>query len=116
MSVNLKVPVAPVAFGRPAASTAVESPPFMKGGDYISIISAGLPNITGSTAAYLGGNKHDIGALYAADFPSDGSFSITGSTYVKQQILIDASRSSSIYGASSTVQPPALSLIPQIKF
>ena len=28
----------------------------------------------------------------------------------------NASQSNSIYGASSTVQPPALSLIPQIKF
>ena len=28
----------------------------------------------------------------------------------------DAAKSSKIYGASTTVQPPAISLIPQIKF
>lgn len=110
----------PWKYGTGNGSTTMVLPDYrnrvIQGGDNISIISAGLPNITGSTAAYLGGNHHDIGALYSANYPSDGSFSISGSMYVKQQILIDASMSNSIYGAATTVQPPALRLIPQIKF
>ena len=110
----------PYKYGNGNGSTTMTLPDYrnrvIQGGDNISIISAGLPNITGSTAAYLGGNHHDIGALYSANSPSDGTFNISGTTYIKQQILIDASRSNAIYGASATVQPPALVLLPQIRY
>ena len=33
-----------------------------------------------------------------------------------EDIIFDASRSNSIYGASTTVQPPALQLTPQIRY
>ena len=86
-----------------------------------TVKSAGLPNITGGnvlTQAYdntatqglwtRGGN----GALYAA-----GGWARTGvlSSYAAHEnltdgIAFDASRSNSIYGNSTTVQPPALTM------
>lgn len=90
----------------------------LKGGDSISVISAGLPNITGKVYNF---DVHATGGLSA-----EGVFSVqieggtnTGAnwnTNLNDSINFDASRSSSIYGASTTVQPPALILIPQIRF
>lgn len=68
-----------------------------------STIEAGLPNITGNitatrgtgTGAFATGNKVDNGQ------PWDGDG--LGAT----NVWFDASRSSSVYGKSSTVQPPA---------
>ena len=79
--------------------------------------SAGLPNITG--------NLYDIDT--SIDYTScDGAFSEFNSSsefyagtnikYTKFSASFDASRSNSIYGNSSTVQPPALTLIPCIKY
>ena len=39
-----------------------------------------------------------------------------GTNHQLDRVGLDASRSSSIYGASNTVQPPALVLLPQIKY
>ena len=80
-----------------------------------AVISAGLPNITGSTGSFAVGN-------YAGS--ATGAFTVNTSSrdcaesYTKTgvNIRIDASRSSSIYGASNTVQPASITLIPQIKY
>lgn len=94
--------------------------------DNVKEIGGGLPNITGKwgvrTTANNGGlfKENEIegcyakveGAQYAAEAGS--SYSSLKSTFYG--IRIDASRCSSIYGASATVQPPALALIPQIKY
>ena len=75
------------------------------------VIEAGLPNITGSaTCKKLGkANMHLVnqGALYiSSDTGREGSGD--GSDGSPCAIMnIDASRSSSIYGNSQTVQPPA---------
>ena len=53
-------------------------------------------------------NSNGGGVAYSAHVNQANSGSVTYN--------INASRSSSIYGASSTVQPSAISLIPQIKF
>lgn len=67
-------------------------------------ISAGLPNITGSVFNNsVSGSTTGSGALYSKKEGSGAG----GSTYNRGTIYFDASRSSSIYGASSTVQPPA---------
>lgn len=75
---------------------------------------AGLPNITGV-----------VGAAYFAALPSTGAFSPTldvatldagGAISNFSNITFDASRSTSIYGASETVQPPALTVIFCIKY
>lgn len=78
---------------------------------------AGLPNITGS---------HQIDEIIKG-FPIEGAFyyydptsrtrSLYGtSDYSAGYIKFDASRSSAVYGNSNTVQPPALTLRPLIKY
>ena len=64
-------------------------------------IAAGLPNITGS----FGGNQDQgpSGAFYASATGVKNS----GSSKYGNVVQFQASRSSSIYGSSSTVQPPA---------
>ena len=49
---------------------------------------------------------------------NDESKPACGATYegVKRTIHFNAANSNNIYGASNTVQPPALCLIPQIRF
>ena len=78
-----------------------------------SIISAGLPNITGSFLSvdknyYMAAGTEASGAFTDADV---GKASYIGtSSWTGQRgngFTLDASRSSSIYGKSSTVQPPA---------
>ena len=75
-----------------------------------------MPNITG--------NIYDIahgGSVFAS---SDGVFAHSHSQYTgnangggaTNNFNFDASRSSAIYGNANTVQPPAITLIPQIKF
>ena len=81
---------------------------------------AGLPNITGTTqlrSSSLNGNslglvwKQSDGAIYSdpIDNRDDGSRSVQMSDIFEKASLIgiNASRSNPIYGASSTVQPPA---------
>ena len=74
-------------------------------------INAGLPNITGEMSAQCMMNysgKYESGALYqgsgATNYPQTAGGTSGGCPYT---VAIDASRSSSIYGSSSTVQPPA---------
>lgn len=69
-----------------------------------STIEAGLPNITGSLGLFTWGSTSG-----AFSGPKTGNS--TGAAWYdennKASIIFDASRSSSIYGSSSTVQPPA---------
>ena len=87
----------------------------MKGGDTVLVKAAGLPNIVG----YFGGIKDGVkdgetsGAFYA-DPPTTGGVDAGG--YQNARVHFDASRSNLIYGAADTVQPAALTLIPQIHF
>jgi len=70
-------------------------------------IDAGLPNITGSVIAnsdWYDGTKSS-GAFTSSDVPTNTPGGL-GYGSVRKYTL-DASRSSSIYGNSSTVQPPA---------
>ena len=95
------------------------------GGDITQTVAAGLPNITGAIISTnnnitpLAGNKQDFtetGALYInQDNQSKISYTIAGSFGVKD-LSFDASRSDAIYGAADTVQPPAIQLLPQIKY
>ena len=77
-----------------------------------SNISAGLPNITGKFTArclmHDTGGQSEQGALYRAD-TGTWSQAAGGTDWggTGQGIGLDASRSNGIYGASSTVQPPA---------
>lgn len=69
-------------------------------------IEAGLPNITGDTGVNQGGST---GAATGAFAIGKSHLSILGRTDTTDtnSIDFDASRSSSIYGNSNTVQPPA---------
>lgn len=84
---------------------------FIMGGDNCRRIDAGLPNLQGNTLTaswtdsrntlfYRGGSR-ELGY-------NDGE--------AANEIWFNASNYNKIYGASDTVQPPSISLIPQIKF
>lgn len=77
----------------------------------MAIKSAGLPNIIGS-ANINSTSGWASGALYYTNWAKGAD----GNDYSQYNLQFDASRSNSIYGAASTVQPPALQLIAQIKF
>lgn len=96
-------------------------------------ISAGLPNITGEYTPKLAmsgysGNRNKISVDVATGaFKNNiyrGTYAINGgvtydNSYTDNDakgVTFDASRSSSIYGNSNTVQPPAVKLIPVIKY
>lgn len=72
--------------------------------------NAGLPNITGSLRPYRMGGPS--GAFYNSE---NGDFYHTDSkdgsgSHAQRTTMFDASKSSDIYGASDTVQPPAVKL------
>lgn len=81
------------------------------------LVQAGLPNITGEFIPWAGKGTYDIGVSFGGStgavrnvigvttkILSEQSYTGTGSSYA----TFDASRSSSIYGNSSTVQPQAI--------
>lgn len=87
----------------------------MQGGDTPSVVAAGLPNIIGSAGHFnslieyvYDGAMYEKSSKYTAD-------SNAGATQAKE-IGFDASRCNKIYGSSNTVQPPALMLIPQLRY
>ena len=93
----------------------------LQGGNTVAHVAAGLPNITGSAVwRYMGATG--TASSYQKAFTSDASQGTsTGWTSgseigTSNALTLDASRSSSIYGASTTVQPPAVTLVPQIRY
>lgn len=108
------------AFGAGDGSTSFNLPDFRNktfwGADsnLMAVISAGLPNITGTITG--GGNM--------AFYSGSGAFALTGSRtwwasgdqHQNGDMSFNASRSSSIYGASTTVQPPAIGVNIFIKY
>ena len=98
----------------------------LQGGNTVEIKEAGLPNITGYTGingaftatwwadnGYSGAIKPELRGL---DTHAIGNVA-TSNAGLFDTITIDASRSNPIYSNSvTTVQPPAIQLIPQIKY
>ena len=79
------------------------------------MLAPGLPNITGSFGGYAYYNMLDSGAFSNnGDLSGFESNTISKAWHDRIEIF-DASRSSAIYGASSTVQPPAIALLWQLK-
>lgn len=83
-------------------------------------VEAGLPNITGSFYArpHMTGSKSSGGSITSGDGKLfthsiqgsdylDNSMTESGRSYKDDVMFFDASRSNPIYGASTTVQPPA---------
>ena len=79
-------------------------------------IEAGLPNITGalSNNAIQSQDVSEKSASGAISITRSGNGNRDGSS-PSYSLSFDASRSSSVYGSSHTVQPPALTLLPCIK-
>ena len=91
----------------------------LQGGTMVKTEQAGLPNInTGDGQIYiqaknnasLGPFSNNVGSLQKSAF----SWQAYPDTEI-HTTSFDASRCSPVYGASSTVQPPAIKLIPQIR-
>ena len=72
-----------------------------------SKISAGLPNITGTIDEEGCNSSNGTGALYTISVSSSKDNIWDDWVNYKTTIGFDASRSNPIYGASTTVQPPA---------
>ena len=108
----------PWKFGVGDGSTTMTLPDFrnrfIEGSDSVSIINAGLPTITGQ----FGSSHVDFGSFDGAFYSkSNGTAWTEGDDFYGSLLVgFDASRSNSIYGSANTVQPPTLTLIPQIKF
>lgn len=103
----------------------------LMGGETVKSVEAGLPNITGRLGEPL--IYHTDNKIYGGDGANEytspsGAFEKTSSStrhvdgdnggyYMQNQgINFDASKSNPIYGASATVQPPAIALVAQIKY
>lgn len=80
-------------------------------------IEAGLPNITGSTqiGQYPLYTVKHTGAFSGTDNGDADNHGQDARSNVPRSLRFDASQSSSIYGRSSVVQPPAMQLLPCIK-
>ena len=109
----------PWKFGKGNGSTTMVLPDYRKrviqGGDTAAAIAAGLPNITGDFRSVDVGGWEGASGAFIAENTGGGGQTTLGSAHYDATVSFDASRSSSIYGASSTVQPPAIQLIPQLK-
>ena len=88
---------------------------------------AGLPNIEGSISSFnnywFAVANRQVGALYtnnATTTDASRYANMTGTVMDNNRgasmVNFDASKSNSIYGASATVQPPALTMLPIIKY
>jgi microcystin-dependent protein len=89
-----------------------------------TVKQAGLPNITGTAMLRYGINSARIGLTVSGSISSQDKdysntyqpISLTGTTTAAQELDFDASQSNAIYGASTTVQPPALTMRFLIKY
>lgn len=93
----------------------------------MSLKAPKLPNITGSIIAPNDNAGYQFLGDNSSSLQIEGAFSITTrtaytieehqtTTTTPASINFNASLSNAIYGNSETVQPPALVLLPQIKF
>ena len=91
-----------------------------------TVKAAGLPNITGGfgdvSASGTMGSHFNIGWATGAFYQDDphigwrDGWTDNYNTNGFNNVAFNASRSSSIYGGSTTVQPPALTLVPCIRY
>lgn len=95
----------------------------IQGGDIMSVKNAGLPNIEGYLFSYANGGGNNLtGAFYGKKYlpPNEADGYPTQQTSTSARfwgdLHLDASMSNSIYGSANTVQPPAIVLLPQIRY
>ena len=126
----------PWKFGQGDGSTTMTLPNyqerFVQGGASPAKREAGLPNITGDSPSYWFNNIYDLAEGWKAQtdfttgFGAGGVHTWTSNTgnilgsvsnrVYDGKFIFNASRSNAIYGNSNTVQPPAIVLVPQIKY
>ena len=98
-----------------------------KGGDSLKAASAGLPNIVGKIKNNNDGYAVNAAGGNFANFKNNGCYTFeyaTGTSIIAEvtsanvltSINFNAAQCNPIYGNSDTVQPPAIQLIPQIKY
>ena len=120
----------PWKFGQGNGSTTMVLPNyvgrFIQGGDSMSIKSAGLPNIEG-TFAFFCSSTDDTWLTPSVAYGAFSRYGATGGTPATRHAAastgdiytftkFSAQKSNTLYGNSATVQPPAISLIPQIRY
>lgn len=92
----------------------------LQGGESVKSAEAGLPNITGGSTgikAIVFEQSVQSGAFApTAKVISSGWQSTSVNLSETRDLQFDASKSNPIYGASETVQPPAITMIAQIKY
>lgn len=81
-----------------------------------TVKSAGLPNITGYAGWNQNGKDYNFGDAFKSSTHMAGADVGRGSSTGVWKLNFDASESNAIYGASSTVQPPALTMRYIIKY
>lgn len=113
----------PWKFGSGDGSTTMTVPNYLarviQGGSTTAKLEAGLPNITGNEGTWASKDKgaNPLGTFYTSVLsPNSSVQQIVVANNDLVTVNFDASRSNPIYGNSSTVQPPAIQLIPQIKY
>lgn len=119
----------PWMYGRGNGTTTMVLPNYVGrviwGGTSAALLEAGLLNITGSTGTGKGGYTNptaitSVSGCFSSSLGSGGAGNggnwLTSIPSNKTSISFNASLSNSIYGKSTTVQPPAIQLIPQIKY
>ena len=119
----------PWKFGKGNDSTTMVLPDYrnrvIQGGDNAAVKAAGLPNITGMVKCSASedeplsyaDNVTQSNALYVGKNETPVSSWVGGENEGKAitSIAFDAAKSNAIYGKSTTVQPPTIALIAQIK-
>ena len=90
----------------------------LQGGEQVKSIEAGLPNIKGTHEFHMNALANYGAGAMTSRGANTRDYSLaeapTSNTFVV--LDLDASRSNPIYGSSDTVQPPAFTLIAQIKY
>ena len=88
------------------------------GKDIGSLINAGLPNITGgwNNVGVEPGYNYSSGAFYGRNIDGTFFYHASGRGGTAGGFYFNASRSSSIYGNSTTVQPPSQTVHLVIKY
>lgn len=94
----------------------------LQGGSAAGMLAAGLPNITGSINSQDGAPGSGVGPFldgteaFSVRISSPKRFAASSFTGTYGVVDFSAGKSNSIYGSSTTVQPPALTMISQIKY
>lgn len=110
----------PYKYGNGNGSTTMTLPDYrnrvIQGGDIPAVLTAGLPEIKGNIITYPSVIQEATGVFAQSFVDNIIAVQSNGSAQGYGHIMFNASDSEPIYGNSDTVQPPALCLIPQIKF